>query len=73
MLVAFAHNKNIKENVKSYNTASERNVKTRLKVNIQKVLLRSFMYLSPVIKYLFLKSKYHLFVLISRATVSKVV
>ena len=35
MHVAFAHNKNIKENVQNYNT-SEINVKTRLKVNIQK-------------------------------------
>ena len=36
VLAAVAHNKNIKENVKNDNTASERNIKIRLKLNIQK-------------------------------------
>ena len=35
VLVAFAHNRNIKENVKNYNAASARNVKIRLKLNLQ--------------------------------------
>ena len=34
MLVAVAHNKNIKENVANDNTACERNIKIRLKLNI---------------------------------------
>ena len=35
VFVAVALNKNIKENVKNDNTASERNIKIRLKLNIQ--------------------------------------
>ena len=35
MLLAVAHNKNIKENVKHDNIASERNIKIRLKLNIK--------------------------------------
>ena len=35
VLAAAAHNKNTKENVKNDNTASERNIKIRLKLTVQ--------------------------------------